>query len=393
MIASTFWKNTMPLCTGQTEDRRRFDPAVLLPAFDTGTWDPVVVATAPEAALVGYDAAPVRRVAELVPTSITEPRPGVYVVDFGQNINGWTRLSNLGPCGTEVTLTHGESLDDGGDVTIDHLRVDFPFLPEPLPAGQIDTVVSSGLADDVFEPRLTTHGFRYVRIEGHPDPLEADDVRGVVVHSDLRRTGWFECDDERVNRLHEAAVWSLRDNICEIPTDCPHRERAGWTGDWQIFAPTAAFLYDVESFSRKWLADVRLAQRDDGLIANHAPSTPAEGFAGATAALHGSVGWGDAIVLVPWGSTRRTAIRCHSPSVGRRWSAGWGTAPAARKKAGPHPALQPARIRRRTSATCGTPGSTGVSGWSLDSRSPTSAPSSPPTSRRSPPLTSTGRPS
>ena len=88
-------------------------------------------------------------------------------------------------------------------------------------------------------------------------------------------------------------MWSLRDNICEIPTDCPHRERAGWTGDWQIFAPTAAFLYDVDAFSRKWLADVRLAQRSDGLIANQAPSTRAEGFAGPTAALHGSAGWGD----------------------------------------------------------------------------------------------------
>ena len=75
-------------------------------------------------------------------------------------------------------------------------------------------------------------------------------------------------------------MWSLRDNMCEIPTDCPHRERLGWTGDWQIFAPTAAFLYDVDEFSRKWLADVRLAQRDDGVVANHAPSTPAEGFAG-----------------------------------------------------------------------------------------------------------------
>ncbi len=132
------------------------------------------------------------------------------------------------------------------------------------------------------------------------DPSTSTTFAGVVVHSDLRRIGWFECDDERINRLHEAAVWSLRDNICEIPTDCPHRERAGWTGDWQIFAPTAAFLYDVDAFSRKWLADVRLAQRADGLIANHAPSTPAEGFAGPTAALHGSAGWGDVIVLAPW---------------------------------------------------------------------------------------------
>ena len=98
-------------------------------------------------------------------------------------------------------------------------------------------MVSAGVPGDVFEPRRTTHGFQYVRIEGHPGDLTPDDVRGVVVHTDLRRTGWFSCSDERLDRLHEAAVWSLRDNACDIPTDCPHRERAGWTGDWQLFVP------------------------------------------------------------------------------------------------------------------------------------------------------------
>jgi alpha-L-rhamnosidase len=288
------------LIVGQTEDRRRFDSAVYLAGFDDSSWDPVVVADDPATAFAEYDPPPVRRVEELTPVGVTEIRPGVHVVDLGQNINGWTRLTDLGPEGTELALVHGECLDGDGDVTTDHLQVDFPFLPEPLPAGQVDHVISAGRQGDVFEPRLTTHGFRYVRIEGHRGPLDPDDVRGVVVHSDLERTGWFDSSDPRVNRLHDAALWSLRDNMCEIPTDCPHRERAGWTGDWQIFAATAAFLYDVDGFSRKWLADVRLAQRDDGMIANHAPSTPAEGFAGPTAALQGSAGWGDAIVLTPW---------------------------------------------------------------------------------------------
>lgn len=287
------------LIAGQAEDRRHFQPELLQPGFDTSTWDDVVLAAAPTAELFEYDAPPVRRVAELTPVAVTPLRTGGYVADFGQNINGWVRLSNLGPEGTEITLTHGEWLDRDGDVTTDHLKVAFPFLPHPLPAGQVDSVVSAGRPGDVFEPRLTTHGFRYVRIEGHPGPLGADDLRGIVVHSDLRRIGWFECDDDRVNRLHEAAVWSLRGNMCEIPTDCPQRERAGWTGDWQIFAPTAAFLYDVAAFSRKWLADVRLARRADGVIANQAPSSPAEGFAGPTGALHGSAGWGDVIVTAP----------------------------------------------------------------------------------------------
>ena len=153
-----------------------------------------------------------------------------------------------------------------------------PFLPEPLPAGQVDQVVSAGVPGDVFEPRRTTHGFQYVRIEGHPDDLTADDVRGVVVHTDMRRTGWFSSSDERLDRFHEAAVWSLRDNACDVPTDCPHRERGPL--DRRLAAvtcPTAAFLYDVAGFSTKWLRDVAADQWPDGTVANMSPSTRGRG--------------------------------------------------------------------------------------------------------------------
>ena len=186
-----------------------------------------------------------------------------------------------------------------GDLTTAHLDVDLPIVPEPLPLGQVDEVVSAG-GGDVFEPRFTTHGFRYVRVEGHPGPLGPGDITGVVVHSDLRRLGWFGCSDDRINRLHEAVVWSLRSNVCDIPTDCPQRERAGWTGDWQIFAPTAAYLYDVLAFTRKWLGDVSLDQRADGCVANISPCPPAEGFDGPLGALNGSAGWGDVVVSAPW---------------------------------------------------------------------------------------------
>ena len=222
-----------------------------------------------------------------------------FVVDFGQNFSGWVRLARLGPAGRRLTLSHGEWLDGEGDLTTTHLDVDLPIVPVPLPLGQVDEVVSAG-DGDVFEPRFTTHGFRYVRIEGHPGPLGPDDVTGIVVHSDLRRLGWFECSDDRLNRLHEAVVWSLRSNVCDIPTDCPQRERAGWTGDWQIFAPTAAYLYDVLAFTRKWLADVSLDQRADGCVANMSPCPPAEGFDGPLGALNGSAGWGDVVVSAPW---------------------------------------------------------------------------------------------
>jgi alpha-L-rhamnosidase len=288
------------LIAGERWDLTRLQRGWDAPGFDDIGWDDVTVVEHGYAGLVDSPAPPVRRVAELVPVSVTRLDDHRQIVDLGQNINGWVRLTNLGPAGTTVTLTHGEWLGPDGDVTTDHLRPAVPFLPEPLAAGQVDSVVSFGVPGEVFEPRRTTHGFQYVRVEGHPDDLTVDDVRGVVVHTDLRRTGWFSCSDERIDRFHEAAVWSLRDNACDVPTDCPHRERGPWAGDWQLFVPTAAFLYDVAGFSLKWLRDVAADQWPDGTVANMSPSTRSEGRQGPVAFLNGSAGWGDAAVIVPW---------------------------------------------------------------------------------------------
>src|SRR5580704_5855612 len=292
------------LIGGQREDHRRLQAGVHDPAwddtvFDDRAWDGAVARDV-GVAIVRSVAPPVRRVAEIRPMAVRPVRGGqAFVVDFGQNFSGWVRLACSGPAGGPVTLSHGEWLDGDGDLTTTHLDVDLPVVPEPLPLGQVDEVVP-GSSGAVFEPRFTTHGFRYVRVEGYPGPLSTSDVTGVVVHSDLRRTGWFSCSDDRVSRLHEAVVWSLRSNICDIPTDCPQRERAGWTGDWQVFAPTAAYLYDVLAFTRKWLGDVALDQRADGSVPNISPCPPAEGFDGPLGGLNGSAGWGDVVVSAPW---------------------------------------------------------------------------------------------
>ena len=287
------------LIAGESADLRRLAVGWSEPGFDDSGWQPVPVADHGHANLVCSPAPPVRAVEELTPASVRRVASG-QVFDLGQNINGWVRLRDLGPAGTEITLTHGEAVDAAGDVTTEHLDVDLPFIPEPLAAGQVDRVVSAGRPGEAFEPRHTTHGFRYVRVDGHVGELSADDLAGVVVHTDMTRTGWFRCSDERVNRLHEAAVWSLRGNVCDIPTDCPTRERAGWTGDWQIFVPTAAFLYDVAGFTTKWLRDLAAEQWSSGLVANLAPSPPSESEGGFVAGLNGSAGWGDAAVIVPW---------------------------------------------------------------------------------------------
>lgn len=286
------------LFDGQVEDRRRYDRSTYLPGFDDSAW------AAPRAkvdgpVLVPSIAPPVRRIEELTPVAVTELAPGHHVVNLGQNINGWVRLSNLGPAGAELTLTHGEWTDpETGDLTMENYIVNVPFLPQTF-VRQQDRVISAGIPGDVFEPQFTTHGFQYVRIEGHPGPLTVDDVRGVVVHTDLTPIGGFTCSDDLVNRLHDAAVWTFRGNVCDIPTDCPTRERSGWSGDWQLYAPTAAYLYDVETFSRKWLADVILDQHADGRIANISPSEPLGGFEGKIEYTNGGPGWGDVIVSAP----------------------------------------------------------------------------------------------
>jgi alpha-L-rhamnosidase len=236
-----------------------------------------------------------RRIEEIRPIGVTMLSSGRQIVDLGQNINGWARTRV--PAGDTLTLLHGEALNGDGDVTVDHLAIQSPIDGSLLEVGQRDRVGSREVFDALFEPRHTTHGFRYIRIDGASRRLTADDVTGVVVHTDMRRTGWFRCSDDRVNTLHEIAVWSFRDNACDIPTDCPTRERAGWTGDWMLYIPTAAFLYDVAGFSVKWLRSLVADQFEDGCMPNFSPEPG--GLNGRHAYL-GSSGWGDAAVIVPW---------------------------------------------------------------------------------------------
>jgi alpha-L-rhamnosidase len=252
--------------------------------------------------LTGPIAPPTRVVQEFAPVSITRLANGNQVVDFGQNIHGRVRLTKLGVPGETVTLAYGEALDDDGDVTRDHLRPhDFRRPGQFLDAGQVDSVIPSGAPGEVFEPRHTTHGFQYISVQGLDPDLQPEDITGCLVQTDLERIGAFECSDDRLNKLHDIVEWSFRDNSCEVPTDCPQREKAGWTGDWQLFVPTAAYLFDVTGFSRKWLRDVRADQWDNGVIANISPSPgPQVTSAEFMAFTNGSAGWGDAIAMVPW---------------------------------------------------------------------------------------------
>lgn len=278
------------LMTGQTTDYSA--PMGAPSSVRVGRVDPPVPAWSP--------APPVRRVEELPAVTATVLAPGVSIVDFGQNISGWVRLADLGTAGAATVLEFGEHLDADGDLTTSHLDI---VTPEGhrIPYRQIDRVIA-GPTGTVFEPRHTVHGFRYTRIQHPGRPLDASSVTAVVVHSALERTSWFECSDPDLNRLHDATVWSFRGNVVDVPTDCPTRERSGWTGDFQVFAPTATFLYDIDGFARKWLRAVRDDQYDDGSLAMFSPDSELmkRTLDNPSRVGGGSAGWGDAAVVVPW---------------------------------------------------------------------------------------------
>lgn len=275
-------------------------------------------------ALTGPLAPPTRVTQELAPVSITRLSNGNQVVDFGQNIHGWVRLTRLGRPGETIMLEYGEALGNDGGVTRDHLRPhDFRAPGTFRDAGQVDSVTATGAPGEAFEPRHTTHGFQYVSVQGLAADLQPEDITACLVRTELERIGTFRCSDGRLNKLHDIVEWSFLDNSCEVPTDCPQREKAGWTGDWQLFVPTAAYLYDVTGFSRKWLRDVRADQWDNGVVVNISPSPgPAATSAEFMGFTNGSAGWGDAIVMVPWEIYRAsgdTSVLAENWDAMNRW--------------------------------------------------------------------------
>ncbi len=221
-----------------------------------------------------------------LPGRTTAPS-GKLILDFGQNLAGRLRINVDGGAGTRITLRHAEVLQDG------------ELYTRPLrSAAATDVYTLAGGGPEAWEPRFTIHGFRYAEIDGWAGGDVAANVTARVYHSDMERTGWFECSDAELNRLHENVLWSMKGNFVDIPTDCPQRdERLGWTGDLQVFAPTATFLYDCSGMLSSWLKDVAAEQSADGTVPWYVPSIPGGDYW--TPARPGAV-WGDVAVLTPW---------------------------------------------------------------------------------------------
>ena len=286
------------LYDGQRIDARREPADWARPGFDAdataagaGAWAGVHALEFDAGRLADPVGPPVVRNEVIKPVEVFTSPAGKTLVDFGQNLVGWLRFTVRGDAGTTITVRHAEVLEDGELGT------------RPLrSAAATDTFILSG-AKDFFEPSKTFHGFRYAEVSGWPGEVTAESLEAVAVHSELERTGSFECSNPLVNQLHRNIVWGLKGNFLDLPTDCPQRdERLGWTGDIAVFAPTATFLYDVKGFLQDWLLDLAAEQKAaGGLVPITVPDAlkycpqPPEFPAPESSAI-----WSEASVWVPW---------------------------------------------------------------------------------------------
>lgn len=270
------------LLKGETHDARAAVRGWNAPGFDDSSWA-ACVTRAEDRNLESELTEPARVYRELPAKSITEPKPGAWTFDIGQNMVGVVRLRIEAPRGTIVTIRHGEMLNPDGTVYTENLRA----------ATATDVYVCAGGGVETWRPQFTFHGFRYVEVTGLSTKPSLDAVTGVAFGSDLVQDGEFVCSDPRINQLQSNINWGLRGNYLSVPTDCPQRdERMGWMADAQVFLPTAIYNAGVGPFMSKWMTDVIDAQREDGAHSDVAPVMKGLNY--------GTPAWADAGTIVPW---------------------------------------------------------------------------------------------
>ncbi len=293
------------LLRGEVYDARLELPGWNEAGYDDSSWHSATVADdAFQGRFVAQIAPPIRCVETIAPISVEKKSDTSYLVDLGQNFSGWVRIRVRGSAGSTVVLNHAEVLDASGNIYTENLRS----------IRQVDRYTLRSDREELYEPRFTQHGFRYVEVSCS-EPFSIIDVVGCAVSASLDRTGTFECSNSLINRIYQNILWTQKANFLTVPTDCPQRdERMGWLGDAQLFAGTASLNMDTARFYTKWMADISEAQSADGAFCSVAPVV--------RDVPYGVPVWGDAGVIIPYtlysvyGDTR--VIERYYPAM-RRW--------------------------------------------------------------------------
>jgi|YelNatPaOPRAMG01_1025707.scaffolds.fasta_scaffold28005_2 alpha-L-rhamnosidase len=247
---------------GEVYDARLEKPGWDKPGFDDSNWSPARQEPGTQGAISAEMMPPIRVTDTLVPRSITNPEPGVYVYDFGQNFAGWAQLRVEGPRGAKVQLRFSELIYPNGMINRQNLRR----------AKARDIYILRGNGLETYEPRFTYHGFRYVEVTGFPETPSLDSIRGRVVSSDVKPTGSFVASKQILNQIQHLIRWGQLSNLYSIPTDCDQRdERQGWMGDAQVSAEEAMMNFDMAAFYTNFIRDIHDAQKPDGEVPDTVP--------------------------------------------------------------------------------------------------------------------------
>lgn len=318
---STFQTSHGPLLKTDMKSGEIYDARIELagwhkPGFNDSSWIPVQIIEDGFEHLIATRSVPVRQ-KERYEAKVLRTPNGDTVLDFGQNIAGWVEMKMSGEAGSEVILIHGEALDRDGNFTLQNLAGH-----GTLEDFQEVRYILAGSGSESYRPHFAVFGFRYVWVKSYPVEIRPEHFTAVAVYSDLEETGDFTCSNPLINQLVFNSRWSQKSNFLEVPTDCPTRERAGWTGDAQLYCRTASDFMNVYPFFEKWMADLAAEQFADGSVGSTVPTVIGhhnpvewERFSqtnkdpmmalrrpkpGTASMLDGSAGWGDAAVIIPW---------------------------------------------------------------------------------------------
>ncbi|MGB4183998.1 MAG: glycoside hydrolase family 78 protein [Caldicoprobacterales bacterium] len=295
IVSDTNWLGTTgpivydSLRNGETYDARLEIEGWTEPGFNDQDWERVKITRPPGGILKSQQMTPIRVTQTITPISVKEVKPGVWVYDLGQNISGWAKIRVSGDAGSEIVLRYSENLGEDGDIDTSNIDI---FVKSG--EFQTDRYILKGQGIEEWEPRFTYHGFRYVQMTGFKGVPTLDNLQGRVVHTDFETRGEFQCSNELFNTIQKCSRWSTLTNYHGMPTDCPHREKNGWTGDAALSGEQTILNFHPATAYTKWLKDFIDVQRPNGQLPGIVP-TGGWGYNWGSGPA-----WDSAIILLPW---------------------------------------------------------------------------------------------